>query len=193
MISLTVAAQTAAAMAAAHDIAEVGRIVRTAARRLVMADGATFVLAEGDNCFYEDEDAVAPLWKGQRFPQQHCISGWAMRRCEVAVVPDITVDARIPQEAYAPTFVRSLVMTPVGWPPVAAIGTYWATVRDFREAEVAALHDLAVLTAGAIERVGLDAAPWAPNFALDSPAAGSSPDALAGPDADPRVSRPSSG
>jgi hypothetical protein len=32
---------------------------------------------------------------------------------QIAVVPDIYEDARIPHEAYRPTFVKSLVMVPV--------------------------------------------------------------------------------
>jgi len=36
------------------------------------------VLAQDGYRFYADEDAIGPLWKGQRFPMDHCISGWAM-------------------------------------------------------------------------------------------------------------------
>ena len=43
--------------------------------KLVGADGATFVLRDGDCCYYVDEDAISPLWKGQRFPLEACISG----------------------------------------------------------------------------------------------------------------------
>src|SRR6478672_11315380 len=39
-------------------------VVRKAARELTGADGATFVLREGDQCYYAEEDAIAPLWKG---------------------------------------------------------------------------------------------------------------------------------
>ena len=77
-----------------------------------------------------------------------------------------TSDSRIPQTAYAPTFVRSLAMVPVGDPAVAAIGAYWATEHDATRTEVRALTRLADATAAAIERVGLDEAPWAPNFSL---------------------------
>lgn len=48
-----------------EDIAEA---VRTGARQLIGADGATFVLRDQGNCFYMDEDAMTPLWKGSRFP-----------------------------------------------------------------------------------------------------------------------------
>jgi GAF domain-containing protein len=153
---------------AAEDLSEVGVVVRTAARALTGAKGATFVLREGDHCFYADEDAIAPLWKGQRFPMTSCISGWAMMNSETAVVPDIEVDARIPLEAYRPTFVRSLAMAPVGTPaPVAAIGAYWSVPRTPRPDEVAQLEALAAAAGEAIARIGLEDAPWAPSFTVD--------------------------
>ena len=66
-----------------------GEIVRSAARAVTEADGATFVLRDGELCFYADEDAIAPLWKGQRFPMSECISGWAMLAKQSVCVPDI--------------------------------------------------------------------------------------------------------
>lgn len=111
----------------ARGIDEVMSTVRGSARALVGADGITFVLREGDKCFYADEDAITPLWKGQRFPAEACISGWAMMHCEVVVIEDIYADDRIPHAAYRPTFVKSLTMVPVRMEdPVAAIGAYWA-------------------------------------------------------------------
>ena len=154
------------ALGQADSLEAIGRVVKVAARHLTGAQGATFVLAQDGYCFYADEDAIGPLWKGQRFAMDHCISGWAMMHGVHAVVPDITSDSRIPQTAYAPTFVRSLAMVPVGDPAVAAIGAYWATEHDATHTEVRALTRLADATAAAIERVGLDEAPWAPNFSL---------------------------
>ncbi len=52
--------------------------------------------------------------EGQRFPVEHCISGWAMQHREPAVVEDVYDDPRIPQDLYRPTFVRSLVVVPIG-------------------------------------------------------------------------------
>lgn len=149
----------------AETVEQVGRVVRTAARAMVGAQGATFVLRDLDKCFYADEDAVAPLWKGQRFPLTHCISGWAMLNGAPAIVPDIELDERIPIEAYRPTFVRSLVMVPVGAEHAcAAIGAYWDATHEATPAEVAALRGLADATATALDRIGLDDAPWAPSF-----------------------------
>lgn len=155
------------ALEAAQDLTAVGRVVRTAARTLTGAKGATFVLRDDGHCFYADEDAIAPLWVGQRFPMTNCISGWAMLNDATAVVPDIEADDRIPLAAYRPTFVRSLAMVPVGSPtPVAAIGAYWSVPRTPHADEVARLEALATATATAISRIGLADAPWAPSFSL---------------------------
>jgi len=62
----------------ARSIEDIQEIVRSSARWLTAADGATFVLRDGDRCYYADEDAISPLWKGQRFPLEACISGWSM-------------------------------------------------------------------------------------------------------------------
>jgi signal transduction histidine kinase len=136
----------------AGDIAAVMRIVRTAARRLTGADGATFVLRDNDMCYYADEDAIGPLWKGSRFPIEQCISGWAMINRHPAVIGDIYADPRIPLSAYEPTFVRSLVMVPIrALDPIGAIGTYWAHTRQSTPADVRMLQALADTTAVAIE------------------------------------------
>ena len=116
-----------AALAAARHLDDVTRIVRESARRLTQADGVTFVLREGTDCFYADEDAIAPLWKGKRFPMETCISGWSMLHRAPVAIEDIYSDPPIPHDAYRPTFVKSLLMVPVGeGEPVAAIGAYWA-------------------------------------------------------------------
>ena len=138
----------------ARRLPEVQRIVRTAARELTGCDGATFVLRDDGKCYYADEDAIAPLWKGSRFPLQSCISGWAMLNRDAAVIPDIYVDARIPHDAYRPTFVKSLVMVPIRkLDPIGAIGNYWATTRQPSEREVSLLQALADATSIAMENV----------------------------------------
>ncbi len=136
----------------ARDLPSIMDIVRRAARALAHADGATFVLRDGDRCFYAEEDAIAPLWKGQRFPLQACISGWAMLNRQPAIIEDIYLDARIPHDAYRPTFVKSLVMTPIRTvAPIGAIGVYWATQHLATQAEIELLQGLADSTSIAIE------------------------------------------
>jgi signal transduction histidine kinase len=132
------------------------RIVRTAAREIVGADGATFVLRDGDKCFYADEEAISPLWKGLRFPMEACISGWAMRHKASTVIEDIYEDPRIPRAAYEPTFVRSLVMVPIRrLDPIGAIGTYWASRRTAPDFQVRLLQSLADSTSIAMENVAI--------------------------------------
>jgi response regulator RpfG family c-di-GMP phosphodiesterase len=112
------------------------------------------VLRDGEFCFYADEDAIAPLWKGQRFPMEACISGWAMLNRRTAAIEDIYADPRIPHDAYRPTFVKSLVMVPIRQvAPVGAIGNYWADPHLPTEEEVSLLQALADSTAVAIENV----------------------------------------
>ncbi|HVX20437.1 MAG TPA: ATP-binding protein [Acidimicrobiales bacterium] len=143
-------------LASARSVDDVVRIVRTAARKLTGADGATFVLREGDHCHYVDEDAISPLWKGSRFPLATCISGWAMVHRQPVVVEDIYVDDRIPHDAYRPTFVKSLVMVPIRTAePIGAIGNYWARHRLPTPEEVRVLQALADSTAVALQNARL--------------------------------------
>jgi signal transduction histidine kinase/CheY-like chemotaxis protein len=136
----------------ARDLDSITAIVRRAARELTGADGATFVLRDTDKCYYLDEDAIGPLWKGQRFPMSACISGWAMLNRQAAVIPDIYQDERIPHDAYRVTFVKSLVMMPVRTEaPLAAIGVYWKDEHDAQPEEVHLLQALADSTSIALE------------------------------------------
>lgn len=140
----------------ARDLAGIMAVVRKAARDLTGADGATFVLREGEFCYYADENAIAPLWKGQRFPLNACISGWAMLNRTPAVIKDIYADPRIPADAYRPTFVKSLAMVPIRTEcPIGAIGNYWATQRQPTSEEVELLQALANTTAVAMENVNV--------------------------------------
>jgi len=140
----------------ARSLDAVMAVVRRAARELTGADGATFVLRDGDKCFYADEDAIEPLWKGQRFPMSACISGWAMLNRQSAVIEDIYADPRIPAVAYRPTFVKSLVMVPIRTQaPMGAIGNYWAKKHMATRDEIELLNALANTTAVAMENIQL--------------------------------------
>lgn len=138
----------------ARTLPDVQRIVRSSARALTGCDGATFVLRDNGKCYYADEDAISPLWKGSRFPMEICISGWAMLNRDAAVIADIYQDSRIPHEAYRPTFVKSLVMVPIRkLDPIGAIGNYWAYQRQPSDQEVSLLQALADATSVAMENV----------------------------------------
>jgi putative two-component system response regulator len=140
----------------ARGIEEVMATVRQYTRPIVGADGVSFILRDNGNCFYADEEAISPLWKGQRFPMEQCISGWAMLHKEVAIVEDIYADDRVPHAAYKPTFVKSLVIVPVRQDdPVAAIGAYWAERRKPTDDEVNKLLRIAHSAAVAMTNITL--------------------------------------
>lgn len=144
------------ALSQARDTDAVSAIVRQAARELTGADGATLVLRDGDQCYYATENAISPLWEGRRFPMSACISGWVMLNAKSAMIEDIYSDARIPADAYRPTFVKSLAMVPIRREkPIGAIGNYWATQRMPTDEEVAILQALADTTSVALENAQL--------------------------------------
>jgi signal transduction histidine kinase len=154
MLALETLVEAVKNLSLARRMDDIVDVVRRAARRLSQADGASFVLRDGDQCHYVDEDAIGPLWRGKRFPLDACISGWAMLNKRAAVVPDIYADPRIPIEAYRPTFVRSLVMVPIRTEdPIGAIGTYWAREREVGEDQVALIQTLADSAALAVDNV----------------------------------------
>ena len=135
----------------ARSLEEIIAIVRSTARSVCSADGVTFVLRDNGKCHYIEEDAIGPLWKGQKFPMETCISGWCMLNKATAAIEDIFKDSRIPHEAYRKTFVKSLIMTPVGnGNAVAAIGAYWQTKRSFTEEEIARVKTMSLLIGKAL-------------------------------------------
>lgn len=144
------------ALGRARDIDTVMKVVRTSARDLTNADGATFVQRQGDSVFYADEDAIAPLWKGRRFRAAECISGWAMTHRELVVIEDVFADPRIPRETYEPTFVKSLAIVPIRKDdPIGAIGAYWAKKTKPEDEHLEMLQLLADLSALAMDRIHL--------------------------------------
>jgi signal transduction histidine kinase len=154
IINTEILVDTVQKLSLARDINAVMGIVRTVARNLIGADGATFVLKDKGYCYYADEDAISPLWKGNRFPMEICISGWVMMNRKPVVIQDIYEDERIPAEAYRPTFVKSLAMVPIRtMNPIGAIGNYWATHRFPSEQEISLLQALADITAVSIENI----------------------------------------
>lgn len=137
----------------ARSLPEIKFIVSQIARHLSGADGATFILREhGDVCFHVDEDAIAPLWEGQRFEMTKCISGWAMLHHESVAIADIYTDDRIVLDDYRETFVKSMLMTPIRLrDPIGAIGLYWATPHAPTDDEIGIMRVLAESTGVALE------------------------------------------
>ncbi|KPB35300.1 Two-component sensor histidine kinase [Pseudomonas syringae pv. maculicola] len=140
----------------AASVEEVVAVLRDTARAAVGAEGIAVVIENEGRCSYVAEDAVSPLWQGQSFLIDHCVSGWTMRHGETVAIRDVWLDPRIPQDAYAPTFVRSLVMVPIGRPvPFSALGAYWSDVRDHDPDTIKLLESLARLATIAIENARL--------------------------------------
>ncbi|MGL5875723.1 MAG: sensor histidine kinase [Xenococcaceae cyanobacterium] len=138
----------------AKDLNMITAIVRRAARELTNADGASFVLREGDLCYYADEDAIAPLWKGKRFPASICIGGWCMDNRQQVIIEDVFGDDRIPIAAYQLTFIKSMAMVPIRTEkPIGAIGVYWAKQHAATDEEVSLIQALADTTSVAMENV----------------------------------------
>lgn len=153
--SLQVLVKTVQELSGAHNMNKVMEIVLAAARALTGADGAAFILKEGEDCYYADENAISPLWKGRRFPISESISGWAILNRGPVIIEDVYADPAIKAaDVYQPTFVKSLVMVPIrSHDPVGAIGNYWATRRLATAQEVWLLQSLADITAKTIENV----------------------------------------
>lgn len=140
----------------ARGLEQVMAIVRRAVRELTGADGATFILREGEFSYYAAEDAISPLFVGKRFPLDQCIGGWTILHNAPALVDDISADDRIPKEAYTSTFVRSLTTVPIGTrAPLAAIGAYWAIPHVTSETELQFMKLLANTTAIVMEKLQL--------------------------------------
>jgi two-component sensor histidine kinase len=143
-------------LASAQSLPEVMEIVTHAARVILAADGITFVLRDGERCYYAEEDAIGPLWKGRRFPMSACISGWCMEHARSVAIPDIYEDERIPQGAYRPTFVKSLAMVPVRQEePIAAMGAYWARPHHASAPELELLQTISNAAALSIAYIQL--------------------------------------
>lgn len=146
--------EATSAISRAHSLEDVIAMIRASARTLIGCEGITIVRREGDLCHYVEEDAIGPLWKGQTFPEVACISGWSMINRQTVVVPDISVDDRIPHELYAETFVRAVAMSPIKKAsPVGAIGAYWSRPYEPTQWEIETLDALAEAAATAIEHM----------------------------------------
>ncbi|TWE02133.1 PAS domain S-box-containing protein [Pseudomonas sp. AG1028] len=153
-LSHVLSASERLAMAASLD--EVVAILRDTARATVGAEGIAVIIEQQGRCAYVAEDAASPLWQGQKFASDACVSGWSMLNRETVAIRDVRDDPRVPQTAYTTTFVRSLVMVPIGRPaPVAALGAYWGDVRDHHPDTIARLESLARLATIAIENARL--------------------------------------
>ena len=133
-------------------------VLRAQAREIADADGVAVIKRDGAEVAYVGEDAIAPLWTGQRFPIERCITGLAILGREPIILPDITQDARVPLNAYLSTFVKSMAAFPLGTPaPRAALGLYWREVKPMGRDVEALIGMLAQAANSAFERIAVDA------------------------------------
>ncbi len=142
------------ALGRAQSLAAILEILRSSARAILRSDGVTVVLRNGDMVDYVGEDAIAPLWTGQRFPIETCVSGMAMMQRRMIVIPDIRTDPRVPLNAYLSTFVASMAVAPIGLgDPVAAVGAYWRSSHPIDEDALVLLDMLARGAGAQFERI----------------------------------------
>jgi len=136
---------------------EIQAILRASVRQLIGSDGFALILREDDLCFYVEEDAIGPLWKGKKFSMAACISGWCMLHRRTVSIPDIAMDPRIPHDLYVGTFVRSLIMAPIvaerSERSIGAIGSYWARIYAASPDQITTLERFARAIGTALERV----------------------------------------
>jgi GAF domain-containing protein len=141
-------------LAGAQTVADIVACLRNHARAIIGSDGIAVILRDGQICHYVAEDAIEPLWRGQRFPMSACVSGWAMLNNRSVVIPDLESDPRVPLESYARTSMRTLAIVPMGTPePVAALGAYWCAFVEPDDATIGLLEDLARIATTAFARV----------------------------------------
>lgn len=141
----------------AGSLPDILEILRASSRTILRSDGVTVIAREGHQVRYVGEDAIAPLWSGQRFPIESCISGLAMLTRQIIVIPDIRLDPRVPLNAYLSTFVGSMAVAPIGnGNPVAALGAYWRSAQPIEEDALVVLDMLARGASAQLERIADD-------------------------------------
>ncbi|WP_085810606.1 GAF domain-containing protein [Sphingomonas sp. TZW2008] len=134
-------------------------VLRAQTRRIALADGVCVVRRIGDTVLYVGEDAIAPMWTGQHFSIEQCVSGRAMVERQVILIPDIATDPRVPHNAYLSTFVASMAMVPLGsGEPFAALGLYWARRQPIEPAALTLVETLTRSANATFERLAITGA-----------------------------------
>ena len=138
----------------AESEADVAAVLLAHARAIAGADGIAVARREEEEVRYIGEDSIAPLWARRSFPIDACLSGTAMLQNRTILVPDILDDLRVSLATYAPTFVRSLLILPVGSVrPRLALGAYWAKAGPIDAQAVELLSQLAGQARLVLERI----------------------------------------
>lgn len=138
----------------ARDFDGVMNTVLTMARKITGADGATFIVREGDLCLFAGEDATQPLWKGTRFPILQRIEGTSIQHNLAIYIEDIYTDERIVPEIYHTASTKSLAVIPVGNnEATSAIGIYWKDIHQSSTEELSLLQSLASIAREALANI----------------------------------------
>lgn len=146
--------QTAHTLLQARDLDTVVTTIVSAARRITGADSAAFIVREGDQGFFAEEDAMQLHWKGSRFPIGQRIEGLSLQNKLPVYIEDIYTDNRIAQEVYRSTPFRSLAIVPVcSGEKNGAISIYWCDLHPCSPEEVTLIQSLADLAAAALDKI----------------------------------------
>lgn len=132
------------ALSQVRDVEGVAKVVRNAARRLVDADGACFVVREGETCHYVGHNALSTELRSADFALDSCLPGWCILKRKAARVLDVRNDAMVRADLYDQSEVRSLIVVPIRrYDPVGAIEIYWQDEHVATDEEVRFVQALA--------------------------------------------------
>jgi len=146
-------AEAVEALSAARSMDEVIDVLGARARRIIGCEGVVLVVRDGDLCRCVAEDSVESLWLGQSFRWEESVAGWAMHHATTMSESDVLLDPRVPPDGYADTYVRSMLVTPIGrGQPRAAIAALWSESGRPGDNQVAMLETLARAASAALER-----------------------------------------
>jgi PAS domain S-box-containing protein len=145
--------------AAASEDEAIG-ILLSAARQLSGADAVALVERrdQGD-CEYVAEEGPEPFFKGMRVPLATTVAGWALENGRTALVENVDTDRGLVRHYYEGTFVKSLIMVPLGalgGPADRAIGVYWSRPRSPEPGEVAHIEALARATGATLQHLSAE-------------------------------------
>jgi two-component sensor histidine kinase len=144
-------------LAGARTVPVLAEQAAAAATALLGAQGAAFVVRDGDQCEYVGVNSIAPRWwKSQRFPLNDCVCGWTILNGRPAIVPDIFNDERVPGKYYQGAGIKSLLAVPVGGKsPLGAMPIYWSSPHQPSESEIAVASSLADAAATMVDNLRL--------------------------------------
>jgi signal transduction histidine kinase/ActR/RegA family two-component response regulator len=138
----------------ARSIERIAELLCRAARSLTGSDGAAVALREGPAWRYLEENAVGPLWKGQRFELSDDVVGFVTAQRQCAFIEDIHADERFSLERFRSTFVVSTLVVPLGSDdPIGTVEAFWATAHRGSAEEASLVQAIADAASVALENI----------------------------------------